>query len=65
MLPLGRRADSRVSHFEDAQKTFDLLGSREKKLLWIENTARRFKDGYNDFGRYPGKIIPFIDKHMK
>jgi len=50
---------------EDAQKTFDLLGSKEKELLWIENTTRPFKDGYNYFGRYPEKIIPFIDKHMK
>jgi hypothetical protein len=50
---------------EDAQKTFDLLGSTEKQLLWIEGTTRRFKDGYNYFGRYPEKIIPFFDKHMK
>ena len=49
---------------EDAQTTFDLLGSREKELLWIENTPHRFKDGYNYFGRHPEKIIPFIDKHM-
>ena len=31
---------------EDAQKTFDLLGSEDKELFWIENTTRRFKDGY-------------------
>ena len=57
--------DSWTRNPEDAQKTFDLLGSKEKELLWIENTTRRFKDGYNYFGRYPEKIIPFIDKHMK
>ena len=28
---------------EDAQKTFDLLGSKDKELLWIEVTTRRFK----------------------
>ena len=28
---------------EDAQKTFDLLGSEDKELFWIENTTRRFK----------------------
>ena len=50
---------------EDAQTTFDLLGSKEKELLWIENTPHRFKDGYNYFGKHPEKIIPFFDKHMK
>lgn len=50
---------------EDAQKTFDLLGSEDKELLWVENTTRRFKDGYNYFGRHPEKIISFFDEHMK
>ncbi|WP_070018191.1 alpha/beta hydrolase family protein [Streptomyces nanshensis] len=50
---------------EDAQKTFDLLGSQEKELVWIENTTRRFRDGYNYFGRHPEKVIPFFDAHMK
>lgn len=50
---------------EDAQTTFDLLGSKEKELLWIKDTPYRFKDGYNYFGRYPEKIIEFIDKYMK
>lgn len=50
---------------EDAQTTFDLLGSKEKELLWIKDTPYRFRDGYNYFGRYPEKIIEFIDKYMK
>ena len=50
---------------EDAQKTFDLLGTEDKELFWIENTTRRFKDGYNYFGRHPEKIISFFDEHMK
>ncbi len=50
---------------EDAQKTFDQLGSKEKELFWIEGTTRRFKDGYNYFGRHPEKVIAFFDKHMK
>ncbi len=50
---------------EDAQKTFDLLASTDKELFWIENTTKRFKDGYNYFGRHPEKIIAFFDKHMK
>jgi len=32
---------------EDAQKTFDLISSAEKELFWIENTTKRFRDGYN------------------
>ena len=43
---------------KDAQKTFDLLGSVDKELLWIEDTTRRFKDGYNYFGRHPEKSSP-------
>ena len=50
---------------EDAQKTFDLLGTEDKELFWIEGTTDRFKDGYNYFGRHPEKIIAFLDEHMK
>ena len=50
---------------EDAQKTFDLLGSKEKELFWIEGTTKRFKDGYNYFGKHPEKVLAFFDKHMK
>lgn len=32
--------DSRTRNPEDAQKTFDLLGSEEKELFWIEGTTR-------------------------
>jgi hypothetical protein len=57
--------DSWTRNPEDAQKTFDLLRSKDKELFWIENTTRRFKDGYNYFGRHPEKVISFFDKHMK
>jgi len=36
---------------EDAQKTFDLLASKDKELFGIEGTTKRFKDGYHHFGR--------------
>ncbi len=49
---------------EDAQTTFDLLGSNEKELYWIEGTTRRFKDGYNYFGRHPENVIAFFDRYM-
>ena len=39
--------DSWTRNPEDAQKTFDLLGSKDKELFWIEGTTKRFKDGYN------------------
>ena len=51
--------DSWTRNPEDAQKTFDLLGSKDKELFWIEGTTRRFKDGYNYFGRYPEKVLAF------
>jgi hypothetical protein len=57
--------DSWSKNPEDAQKTFDRLGSKEKELVWIEGTTRRFKDGYNWFGRYPEEVIGFLDKYMK
>jgi hypothetical protein len=31
--------DSWTRNPEDAQKTFDLLGSKEKELFWIEGTT--------------------------
>jgi hypothetical protein len=32
--------DSWTSNPEDAQKTFDLLGTKDKELFWIENTTQ-------------------------
>ena len=58
------RDDARVGNPADAQGTFDLLGSQQKTLVWIEGTTQRFKDGYNWFGRHPGQVLEFLDKHM-
>ena len=49
---------------DDVQTTFDLLGSTEKELLWIEGTTRRF-DGYNYFGQHPEKMLDWFAKYMK
>lgn len=57
--------DEWTRNLEDAQKTFHLLGTKEKELLWIKNTKKRFKDGNNYFGRHPEKVLAFFDKHMK
>ncbi|MEM6454125.1 MAG: alpha/beta hydrolase [Acidobacteriota bacterium] len=56
--------DSWTKNPEDAQKTFDLLGSAEKELIWIRDTEKRFRDGYNYFGRHPEAIIAFFKKHL-
>ena len=49
---------------EDAQKTFDLLASKEKELFWIKDTKKRFKDGYNYFGMQPEKVLGFFEKYL-
>lgn len=65
VLMIQVKDDEWTKNPEDAQKTFDLLGSKEKELFWIEGTTKRFKDGYNYFGRNPEKVIAFFDKYMK
>ena len=56
--------DAAIANPQDAQTTFDLLGSTEKELIWIEGTTRRFKDGYNWFGRHPERVLRFLEQHM-
>lgn len=48
---------------EDVQTTYDLLGSKEKELLWIYGTTRRF-DGYNYFGEHPDRMLEWYAKYM-
>jgi hypothetical protein len=65
-LTIQVRDDAWTKNPEDAQKTFDMLGTKEKEMIWVENTTRRFKDGYNYIGRYyPEKVLAFFDRHMK
>ena len=52
---------------EDVQTTFNLLSGlkeKDKKLLWIEGTDKRF-DGYNYFGDNPKEMVEFFDLYMK
>ena len=64
-LTIQVRDDAWTKNPEDGQKTFDMLGTKDKEMIWVENTTRRFKDGYNYFGRYPEKVLAFFDRHMK
>ena len=48
---------------EDGIKTFELIGSADKDMIWIEGTTRRF-DGYNHFAKHPEKMLQFFDKYM-
>ncbi len=64
-LTIQVRDDAWTKNPEDAQKTFDMLGTKDKEMIWVENTTHRFRDGYNYFGRYPEKVLAFFDKHMK
>ncbi|MEM9488564.1 MAG: alpha/beta hydrolase [Myxococcota bacterium] len=48
---------------EDGVRTYELLGSEDKEMIWVEGTTRRF-DGYNHFGKHPEKMIAFFDKYM-
>lgn len=48
---------------EDLEHIYESLGSKEKKLFWIEGTTRRF-DGYNYFGEHPEEMLGWFKKYM-
>lgn len=56
------RKDSLIDT-KDTKEIFDALGSREKELLWIEDTTRRF-DGYNYFASKPAKMLDWFGKRV-
>lgn len=56
------RKDSLIDT-KDSQEIFDHLGSKEKKLIWIENTTRRF-DGYNYFAENPTEMLAWFDRYV-
>ncbi len=43
---------------------WDMLGTKEKEMIWVENTTHRFRDGYDYFGRYPEKVLAFFAKYI-
>lgn len=48
---------------KDGQEIFDALGSKEKELLWIEESNQRFY-AYNHFGQQPERLIGWFNKYM-
>lgn len=47
----------------DSSDIFNALGSKEKKMVWIENTTRRF-DGYNYFAKEPAEMLEWFGKYV-
>ena len=49
---------------EDVQSIYDAIPVKEKTLVWIEGTTRRF-DGYNYFGEHPEVVIDWFKAHSE
>ncbi|GAA4668791.1 MULTISPECIES: alpha/beta hydrolase family protein [Amycolatopsis] len=75
MSPLGAAGDVTVPAFlyqvrddamtrpEDVQSVYDAIPA-EKDLYWIEGTTRRW-DGYTYFQRDPGRVLGWLDRHLR
>ncbi|MGX2975758.1 alpha/beta hydrolase family protein [Ursidibacter arcticus] len=49
----------------DGMKTFNaLVNAPEKEIFWLDST-KRFRDGYNWFGKEPATVLAFLDKYIK
>ncbi len=47
----------------DVQQIFDLIGTDDKKLSWIEGTDERFQ-GFNHFNDHPELMLEWFDSHI-
>ncbi|KAF2021094.1 alpha/beta-hydrolase [Aaosphaeria arxii CBS 175.79] len=56
------RKDSLIDT-SDSSDIFNALGSKEKKMVWIEDTTRRF-DGYNYFAEHPTEMLEWFGKYV-
>lgn len=56
------RKDSLIDT-KDTQEIYDSLSSKEKEIVWIDGTTRRF-DGYNYFGDHPDKMLEWFNKYV-
>jgi uncharacterized protein len=52
-----------TSRPEDVQAIFDAIPIAEKKLIWIENTTRRW-DGYLELQRRPEEFLNWLETYM-
>lgn len=57
------RKDTLIDVKKDTQTIFDELGSREKKMIWIEDTMRQF-DGHNYFAQKPAEMVQWFEQHV-
>ncbi|KAH0054765.1 hypothetical protein KCU60_g24097, partial [Aureobasidium melanogenum] len=57
------RKDVLIDAAKDTQAIFDALSSKEKEMIWIEDTTRRF-DGYNYFAKKPSEMIQWFNKYV-
>jgi uncharacterized protein len=57
------RKDTLIDAEKDTQTIFDELGSKEKKLIWIGDTTRRF-DGYNYFAQKPAEMVQWFEQYV-
>ena len=48
---------------QDGEKSYELLGTNDKQMFWIEGTSRRF-DGYNYFGQNPERMLEWFAKYL-
>ncbi|KAM5342088.1 hypothetical protein ACJ41O_015119 [Fusarium nematophilum] len=48
---------------DDVQAIYDAIPIAEKKLLWIENSTRRW-DGYLHFQRQPEPMLDWLERYM-
>ena len=47
----------------DVQSIFDNIPIREKELLWIDGTTKRW-DGYTRFAKEPGPMLAWFERYM-
>ena len=52
-----------LTRTSDVQSIFDSIPIREKELLWIDGTTKRW-DGYTRFAKEPGPMLAWFERYM-
>ena len=55
--------DDVLTRSSDVQSIFDNIPIREKELLWIEGTTKRW-DGYTRFAKEPGPMLAWFERYI-